>query len=156
MYGRLQPLRCPVCSLQLAPTLRQTHLPNIAPTQSTFPTPSMGPLQSGFFVDKGHLVAQDAHAVEDLAGAERRLRRWLARYASTIGAGAEAYGLTPEDVPQLVNLSSGAQIQVLLFGGFRAEAAVERKPRKAEAAAGATPKMERPRVDTVRRRTSIC
>ena len=106
-------------------------------------------------MDGGHLAAQDANAQADLRDAERRFRAWLRRHSAVIGAHAEEYGLHPDDIPELVNLSSSAQIQTLLFGGFQAAKAVERKPLKAEAAKGAVAQMVKPCVDIVRRSPSL-
>jgi hypothetical protein len=108
-------------------------------------------VQAGFYVDGAHLREHDAKAQADLADAERRFRSWLRKRAAVVGAGAADYGLEPDDIPDLVNLSSSSQIQTLLFGGFEAASAVEKKPLKAAAAAGAKATMVKPRVDIVRR-----
>lgn len=107
-------------------------------------------MQEGFYVDDEHLAAQDSNAQADLRDAERRFRSWLRRYGAVIGAGAEEYGLHPDAVPDLVNMSSSSQMQTLLFGGFTAANAVEKKPLKAEAAKGAKPKLVKPKVEIVR------
>ena len=101
-------------------------------------------------MDSQHLAEQDANAQADLRDAELRFRAWLRKFAANVGAGADEYGLEPDDIPNLVNLSSGSQIQTLLFGGFEAANAVEKKPLKAEAAKGAKAKMVKPKVDIVR------
>lgn len=101
-------------------------------------------------MDGAHLAAQDGNAQADLRDAELRFRAWLRRHSAVIGAHAEEYGLHPDDIPELINLSSSAQIQTLLFGGFQAAKAVERKPLKAEAAKGAVAQMVKPSVDIVR------
>jgi hypothetical protein len=107
-------------------------------------------LQVGFYVDKEHLHKQDDIAKADLKDAEDRFRAWLRRYAAVIGDGCEEYGLHPDEIPELVNLSSSSQIQTLLFGGFRSAQDVVKKPLKAEAAKGARPSMVKPYVEIVR------
>lgn len=124
--------------------------------QTARQTKSAVRLQEGFYVDGPHLAEQDAKAQADLADAEGRFRAWLRRYAPTISAGCDAYGLHPDDVPGLVNLSSSCQIQTLLFGGFVAAAAVEKKPLKAAAAKGEVAQMVKPKVDIVRCQLPLC
>lgn len=107
------------------------------------------PMQEGFFVDKDHLAEQDKKAQEDLQDADRRFRTWLRKYAKVVGQGNGDHGWSPEEVPDLVNLSSGAQIQTLLFGGFQSSKDVLKTPTKAEAEAGMKPHNIKPQLATV-------
>lgn len=107
-------------------------------------------MQEGFYVDKEHLAEQDLKAQADLHDAGVRFRTWLRKYAAVIGQGNEEQGWHPDDIPGLVNLSSSAQIQTLLFGGFTASKDVLKKPTKAEAEAGMKEHMVKPTVESVR------
>ena len=79
-------------------------------------------------MDKQHLAEQDLKAQGDLRDADARFRTWLRKYAAVVGAGNEDLGWHPDDIPGLVNLSSSAQIQTLLFGGFTSAKDVLKKP----------------------------
>lgn len=106
-------------------------------------------IQVGFYVDRDHLAEQDLKAQDDLRDAERRFRSWLRRYAHVVGQGNADYGWSAEEVPDLVNLSSGAQIQTLLFGGFQSSRDVMKTPTKVEAEGGMKPHMVKPQLATV-------
>lgn len=107
-------------------------------------------VQVGFYVDKAHLAAQDLKAQADLHDAEVRFRMWLRKYSAVVGQGNEELGWQPDDIADLVNLSSSAQVQTLLFGGFASSKDVLKKPTKAEAEAGMKEHMAKPTVETVR------
>lgn len=107
-------------------------------------------LQIGFYVDKDHLAEQDRKAQEDLRDADGRFRTWLRKYAHVVGQGNGDHGWSAEEVPDLLNLSSGSQIQTLLFGGFQSSRDVLKTPTKAEAEAGMTPHNMKPQLATVR------
>lgn len=106
--------------------------------------------QAGFYVDAAHLHEQDVKAQLDLKNAENRFRAWLRRYADRIGGDNVDTTVTPDEIPDLVNLSSSAQIQTLLFGGFESTKEVEKKPTKAEAEAGVACSNVKPRIEPVR------
>jgi hypothetical protein len=106
-------------------------------------------LQNGFYVNKAHLAEQDLRAQEDLKDADARFRSWLRKYAHVIGRGNADHGWSAEEVPDLVNLSSVAQIQTLLFGGFQSTRDVLKTPTKAEAEQGMIPHNIKPLLATV-------
>ena len=112
-------------------------------------------LQVGFFVDRYHLAEQDQKAQEDLRDADSRFRAWLRKYADVVGQGNADHGWAAEQVPDLVNLSSGAQIQTLLFGGFQSSKDVLKVPTKPEAEAGMKPHNMKPQLATVRSLANI-
>lgn len=100
-------------------------------------------------MDKQHLAEQDLKAQADLHDAGVRFRTWLRKYAAVIGQGNDDLGWLPDEIPDLVNLSSAAQIQTLLFGGFMSAKDVLKKPTKAEAEAGIKEHTAKPVVETV-------
>jgi hypothetical protein len=75
---------------------------------------------------------------------------WLRKHAAVIGQGNEDLGWEPQDIADMINLTSSTQIQTLLFGGYTSGKEVLKTPTKAEAAAGMRPHMTKPTVDIVR------
>jgi hypothetical protein len=106
-------------------------------------------LQAGIYVDKEFLQEQDQRAQKDLQDADANFRSWLQHYAHIVGKGAEEYGLKPQDIPNLVNLSSSAQILTLFFGGFQSRKMVKKKLLKAERENGTEAKPAKPQVEVV-------
>ena len=106
-------------------------------------------------MDRDHLAEQDQKAQADLRDADSRFRTWLRKYATVVGQGNADYGFTAEEVPDLVNLSSSAQIQTLLFGGFQSSKDVLKTPTKPEAEAGMKPHNIKPQLATVRSLTLL-